>query len=198
MPQKVRRAKANVAMPTVNPHAAGMDIGAKEIYVAVPADSAPDPVRSCTTFTDDLRAIADWLKACGVKTVAMESTGVYWIPIFQILEAAGFEVCLVNSRHVKNVPGRKTDVSDAQWLQYLHAVGLLRVSFRPPEAICALRSVLRHRDSLGLEPPWRVVGAVADGFGPLDSFHTRSIRVAGKREVSWATPGRSVPSTQRF
>lgn len=148
MPKKVRRAKANVAMPTVNPHAAGMDIGAKEIYVAVPADSDPDPVRSFTTFTDDLRAIADWLKACGVKTVAMESTGVYWIPVFQILEAAGFEVCLVNSRHVKNVPGRKTDVSDAQWLQYLHAVGLLRASFRPPEAICALRSVLRHRDSL--------------------------------------------------
>lgn len=135
-------------MPTVNPHAAGMDIGAREIYVAVPADSDPEPVRSFTTFTDDLRAIADWLKACGVRTVAMESTGVYWIPVFQILESAGFEVCLVNSRHVKNVPGRKTDVSDAQWLQYLHAVGLLRASFRPPEAICALRSVLRHRDSL--------------------------------------------------
>jgi transposase len=135
-------------MPTVNPHAAGIDIGAKEIYVAVPADSDPDPVRCFTSFTDDLRAIADWLKACGVKTVAMESTGVYWIPVFQILESAGFQVCLVNSRHVKNVPGRKTDVSDAQWLQYLHSVGLLRASFRPPEAICALRSVLRHRDTL--------------------------------------------------
>lgn len=135
-------------MPTVNPHAAGIDIGAKEIYVAVPSDSDPDPVRCFTSFTDDLRAIADWFKACGIKTVAMESTGVYWIPIFQILESAGFEVCLVNARHVKNVPGRKTDVSDAQWIQYLHSVGLLRASFRPPEAICALRSLLRHRDSL--------------------------------------------------
>ncbi len=105
-------------------------------------------MRCFTSFTDDLQAIAHWLKACGVQTVAMESTGVYWIPIFQILESAGFAVCLVNARHVKNVPGRKTDVSDAQWLQYLHAVGLLRASFRPPEAICALRSVLRHRDSL--------------------------------------------------
>jgi len=148
MPKKTRRAKANTSMPTVNPHAAGIDIGAKEIYVAVPADSDPNPVRRFTSFTDDLRAIADWLQACGVKTIAMESTGVYWIPVFQILETAGFEVCLVNSRHVKNVPGRKTDVSDAQWLQYLHSVGLLRASFRPPEAICALRSLLRHRDNL--------------------------------------------------
>lgn len=148
MPKKSRRAKANVAMPTVNAHAAGIDIGAKEIYVAVPSDSDPEPVRCFTSFTDDLRAISEWLKACGVKTVAMESTGVYWIPIFQILESAGFEVCLVNARHVKNVPGRKTDVSDAQWIQYLHSVGLLRASFRPPEAICALRSLLRHRDSL--------------------------------------------------
>jgi transposase len=78
----------------------------------------------------------------------MESTGVYWIPFFQILEASGFQVCLVNARHVKNVPGRKTDVSDCQWLQYLHSVGLLRASFRPEQAICAVRSVLRHRERL--------------------------------------------------
>jgi transposase len=148
MKKKIRSSKANTSMPTVNAHAAGIDIGAKEIYVAVPADSDPEPVRCFTSFTDDLRQIAEWLKTCQVKTVAMESTGVYWIPIFQILESAGFTVCLVNSRHVKNVPGRKTDVSDAQWLQYLHSVGLLRASFRPPEAICALRSILRHRDSL--------------------------------------------------
>ena len=135
-------------MPTMNPNAAGIDIGATEIFVAVPPDRDQRPVRSFATFTEDLIVLADWLKTCGVKTVAMESTGVYWIPLFQILEARGFEVCLVNARHVKNVPGRKSDVSDCQWLQYLHAVGLLRASFRPPQAICAVRSILRHRDSM--------------------------------------------------
>jgi len=95
-----------------------------------------------------LYALADWLEQCGIKTVAMESTGVYWIPLFQILEDRKLEVCLVNARHVKNVPGRKTDVQDCQWLQYLHSVGLLRGSFRPPETICAIRALLRHRDRL--------------------------------------------------
>ncbi len=101
-----------------------------------------------STFTEDLHAAADWLKACNIETVAMESTGVYWIPFFQILEARGFTVLLVNARHVKNVPGRKSDVSDCQWLQYLHSVGLLRGSFRPEQAVCTVRSILRHRDSL--------------------------------------------------
>jgi transposase len=105
-------------------------------------------VRAFPTFTDDLLALRDWLQACGVTTVAMESTGVYWIPLFQILEAAGIEVCLVNARHCKNLPGRKTDVADCQWLQYLHSVGLLRASFRPPETVCAVRALLRHRDNL--------------------------------------------------
>jgi transposase len=92
--------------------------------------------------------LADWLQACGVRTVAMEFTGVFWIPLFQILETRGFEVCLVNARHVKHVPGRKTDIADCQWLQYLHAVGLLTASFRPAQTICGLRSLLRHRESL--------------------------------------------------
>lgn len=140
--------KANVQLPLLHPHAAGIDIGATQLQVAVPADADPKPVRTFTTFTDDLLALRDWLKACGVRTVAMESTGVYWIALFQILEAAGLEVCLVNARHCKNLPGRKTDVSDCQWLQYLHSVGLLRASFRPPEAICAVRSLLRHRGNL--------------------------------------------------
>ena len=148
MSKRARRSKSNVSLPAVNPHAAGIDIGAREVYVAVPLDSNPDPVRSFTTFTDDLHDIASWLAKCGVKTVAMESTGVYWIPIFQILESAGLEVFLVNSRHVKNVPGRKTDVCDAQWLQYLHSVGLLRPSFRPPQEVCAVRSLLRHRENV--------------------------------------------------
>jgi len=130
------------------PDSAGVDIGATELFVAVPPDRAEESVRSFSTFTEDLHALADWLTACGIKSVAMESTGVYWIPVFQILETRGFEVCLVNARHVKNVPGRKSDVLDCQWLQYLHCVGLLRGSFRPPDQVCALRSYLRHRDML--------------------------------------------------
>jgi transposase len=116
--------------------------------VAVPVDRDPQPLRSFQTFTEDLHRLADWLQCCRIKTVAMESTGVFWVPLFQILEQRGFEVCLVNARHVKNVPGRKTDVSDCQWLQYLRSVGLLQASFRPAQQVCALRSLLRHRDSL--------------------------------------------------
>jgi len=140
--------KVHVQLPTLHPNAAGIDIGAREIWVAVPPDADPNPVRQFETFTDALLQLRDWLKATGVTSVAMESTGVYWIPLFQILEAAGLEVFLVNARHCKNLPGRKTDVQDCQWLQYLHSVGLLRGSFRPPETICAIRSVLRHRNRL--------------------------------------------------
>src|SRR3954462_2429951 len=129
-------------------NAAGIDIGATSIYVAVPWDRDPQPVRCYQTFTEDLHRIAEWLRECGMETVAMESTGVFWIPLFQILEQYGFQVCLVNAHHVKNVPGRKTDVCDCQWLQYLHSVGLLQASFRPAQDVCALRSLLRHRDSL--------------------------------------------------
>jgi transposase len=137
-----------VELPIMNPDAAGIDIGATEIYVAVPPDRDPEPVRMFESFTQDLNALADWLEQCRVRTVAMESTGVYWIPLAQILESRGFETCLVNAKHVKNVPGRQTDVSDCQWLRHLHSVGLLRASFRPAQHVCALRSVMRHRDSL--------------------------------------------------
>jgi transposase len=140
--------KSAPQLPTLHPHAAGIDIGAREIYVAVPPGTGARTVRSFATFTEDLLALRDWLKDCGVTTVAMESTGVYWIPLFQILEAAGIEVCLVNARHCKNLPGRKTDVQDCQWLQYLHSVGLLRGSFRPTDQVCAVRTILRHRDAL--------------------------------------------------
>jgi transposase len=128
--------------------AAGIDIGAEELFVAVPQGRDQDSVRSFGTFTADLIALADWLQQCNVRSVAMESTGVYWIPIYQILETRGFEVFLVNAHHVKNVPGRKSDVSDCQWIQYLHSVGLLNASFRPPDEICVLRSLWRHRESL--------------------------------------------------
>ena len=148
---KHKRAGRGGAVPSlecIEPNAAGIDVGAREIYVAVPANRDPKPVRCFSTFTQDLQALAAWLLACRIRTVAMESTGVYWIPLFQILEAAGIEVCLVNSRHVKHVPGRKSDVLDCQWLQYLHSVGLLRASFRPEDVICQIRSLLRHRDGL--------------------------------------------------
>lgn len=147
----MRREKKEVrelSLECIEPNAAGIDVGAREIYVAVARDRDPEPVRCFSTFTEELRAIAAWLKRCGVASVAMESTGVYWIPLYEVLEEAGLRVCLVNSRHVKHVPGRKTDVSDCQWLQYLHSVGLLRGSFRPEAAICALRALSRHRSNL--------------------------------------------------
>jgi transposase len=132
----------------INPNAAGIDCGSAEHYVAVPPDRSPSPVQSFKTFTSDLVRLADWLVACGVTSVAMEATGVYWIPVYEILEARGIDVLLVNARHIKNVPGRKSDVSDCEWLRELHRVGLLRGSFRPTEAIVALRAYVRHRQSL--------------------------------------------------
>lgn len=148
MAPRKRKSKAKMELPVLNPDAAGIDVGATEMYVAVPPDRDLEPIRCFQTFTEDLNALADWLWACRIRTVAMESTGVYWIPIMQILEARGIEVCLVNARYARSVPGRRTDVAECQWLQYLHSVGLLRASFRPPQDVCAVRSLLRHRDSL--------------------------------------------------
>jgi len=142
------RRRSPAILDRINPHAAGIDCGAAEHFVAVPPASDPDPVRSFPTFTADLVRLADWLIACGVTTVAMEATGVYWIPIFELLEERGLAVLLVNARHVKNVSGRKTDVSDCEWLRDLHTVGLVRGSFRPTKTIVALRAYLRHRQTL--------------------------------------------------
>lgn len=143
MPHKSRRPPTPRTSPSVleriNPDAAGIDCGAAEHYVAVPPDRDPHPVQAFQTFTADLHRLADWLVACGVRTVAMEATGVYWIPLFEILEARGLTVLLVNARHVKRVSGRKSDVSDCEWLRDLHMVGLLRGSFRPPASIVPLR-----------------------------------------------------------
>ena len=130
------------------PNAGGIDLGAEEIWVAVPAERDPNPVRRFEAFTPDLKTIVQWLVDCEVRSVAMEATGLYWIPLYQLLEDAGLKVCLVNARHVKNVPGRKSDVRDCQWLQYLHSVGLLLGSFRPAQAICATRSIYRYRQNL--------------------------------------------------
>ncbi|HEY3741458.1 MAG TPA: transposase [Bryobacteraceae bacterium] len=136
------------SLPILHADTAGVDIGATEIYVAVPADRDDQPVRRFGTFTEDLHKIAQWLKECKIQRVAMESTGVYWIPLWQVLSDHQFELCLVNARHFKNVPGKKTDVQDCQWLQFLHSVGLLRGSHRPDELICGLRTLLRYRGEL--------------------------------------------------
>jgi transposase len=132
----------------MNLNAAGIDIGAERHMVAVPEGRDTVSVREFGTFTTDLEALAAWLKQCGVTTVAMESTGVYWIPLFELLERRGFEVKLVDARHVKNVSGRKSDVLDCQWIQQLHTYGLLAGAFRPPDEVCVLRSYLRQREML--------------------------------------------------
>jgi transposase len=135
-------------LPKLNLNAAGIDIGSQSHYVAVPQGRDEQCVREFKSYTSDLYAMASWLKDCGVETVAMESTSVYWVPVFQVLESRGFEVILVNPKYVKNVAGRKTDVSDCQWIQQLHTYGLLPASFRPDGEICVLRSYWRHRDML--------------------------------------------------
>ena len=119
--------EAFASLPHLNLNAAGLDIGASEIWACVPTARDPQPVRAFATFTPDLQRLADWLQRCGVETVAMESTGVYWIPIYELLEACGLQVYLVKARHIKNVPGRKSDVQDCQWIQQLHTFGLLKI-----------------------------------------------------------------------
>ncbi len=132
----------------IHPHAAGLDIGAKEIYGALPWDAAEPSVKSFGTYTPDLHALRDWLLGHGITTVAMESTGVYWIPIYDVLAAAGLEVYLVHPREVKQVPGRKSDVADCQWIQELHSLGLLRGAFRPSDEACEVRELVRQRQRL--------------------------------------------------
>ena len=143
----MRQAKS-LSMPVVHPNAAGVDIGSQFHVVAVSPDRTDEPVKTFKSFTGDLHAMAHWLKFCRIETIAMESTGVYWIPAFEILESYGFEVFLVNAREAKNVPGRKTDINDAQWLQRLHQFGLLRASFHPSCNIAELRAYLRQRERL--------------------------------------------------
>jgi transposase len=136
------------ALSVKNPDAAGIDVGARVHYVAVPEDRAQPSIRSFGAYTAQLEELVQWLQSCGIKTVAMESTGVYWIALYQKLEEAGFEVLLVDARRAKHVPGRKSDVQDCRWLQQLHSYGLLAPAFRPEDAICRLRTLQRHRKSL--------------------------------------------------
>lgn len=135
-------------LPVIQLNACGIDIGGESIFVCVPKDRDLVPIREFSTFTADLREMAEWLKKCEIKTIAMESTGVYWIPVFEVLDEYGFDVKLVNAHHVKNVPGRKTDVSDAEWIQRLHSYGLLNGSFRPADEVVVFRSYVRHRSTL--------------------------------------------------
>ncbi len=145
---KGKKMKLPKHLQHINPYAAGIDVGCRSHFVAVPEGSCEQPVREFSSFTDDLHQMADWLLGCGVTSVVMESTGIYWIPVFEILESRGLEVRLVNARHVKNVPGRKSDVLDCQWLQRLHSYGLLEGAFRPAEHVCSLRAYVRQRMTL--------------------------------------------------
>ena len=179
----------------VNPTAAAIDIGSTMHMAAVNPEACDTPIRAFGTFTQDLHALADWFKACGVTSIAMESTGVYWIPAFEVLEARGFAVILVNARYAKNVPGRKTDVSDAGWLRQLHSYGLLRGSFRPEAEIATLRAYLRQRERLVeyaaahiqhmqkalMEMNWQVHHVVSDITGATGMRIIRAI-VAGERD----------------
>jgi transposase len=133
------------------PHAAGIDVGASSHWVAVPRHASEEPVREFGAMTDDLNALADWLTQCGVDTVALESTGVYWIPVYEVLERRGLKVWLVDARQMKYVPGRKSDVQDCQWLQKLMSLGLLRAAWRPGDEVCVLRAVVRQREVLLVE-----------------------------------------------
>jgi transposase len=139
---------AIISVKLINPNAAGIDIGSEYHYVAVPRDRDDKPVRRFACFTSDLHCMANWLKECKITTVAMESTGVYWIPMFQILESYGFEANIINARDVKNITGKKTDVQDCQWIQQLHSYGLLKASFRPENKVCVIRAYLRQRENL--------------------------------------------------
>ena len=152
MRRKKNKANKSVnlqVLPVVHPNAAGIDVGAKEHVVAVPCDRDSQPVRTFQAFTPELHELAAWLKRCGIQTVALESTGIYWISLYEVLEQYGFEIRVVNARHVKHVPGRtKTDVLDCQWIQKLHSFGLLNGSFRPDHQIRKLRTYMRLRDNL--------------------------------------------------
>jgi len=143
-----QRKQADQSVSVFQPNAAGIDIGAREIYVAVPSDRDEHPVRQCGTFTGDLHQMAEWLVRCGITTAAMESTGVYWIPVYDVLEQHGIQPCLVNPRNMKNVPGKRTDFHECQWIQHLHSLGLLHSAFRPDGDVCAVRSLMRHRNDL--------------------------------------------------
>jgi hypothetical protein len=147
-PSKTKKGRRTRRLHTINSNAAGIDVGSQFHVVAVPEDRDAEPVRTFNSFTGDLHRLAAWLLGCRIDTVVMESTGVYWVALYQVLESRGIAVVVANARDVKHVPGRKSDVIDARWLQQLHAYGLLRGSFHPPADIAALRAYMRQRQRL--------------------------------------------------
>ena len=155
MKKKRRRSRSgcegnasSLDLEVVHPHAAGIDVGGSEHYVAVDPRIDSQPVRRFDCFTTDLHRLAEWLLQCGIQTVAMQATGVYWVALYEILEDRGMKVFLVNARHTRNLPGRKSDVQECQWLLKLHTYGLLRNSFQPPDEIRVMRTMWRHRAGL--------------------------------------------------
>lgn len=148
MKRKQEPKHSQQTLTVMYPDSAGVDVGSREHFVCVPADRDSQPIRSFASFTEDLNALAQWLKSCRIRHVALEATGVYWIPLFELLDRLGFEVILVNGRQTKRVAGRKSDVLDCQWIQQLMMFGLLSGSFRPADALCAVRSVVRTRARL--------------------------------------------------
>src|SRR6266481_3639439 len=202
----------DLSLQVVHPHAAGIDIGNESHYVAVPPSRDPQPVRCFGCTTAELKTMAQWLTQCGIRTVAMQSTGVYWIAVYDILEEAGMEVYLVNARETKNLPGRKTDVQESQWLMKLHTYGLLRNSFRPSQEIRILRTYWRQRQDLvrstgrhiqrmqkaltqmniqlgnAITGNWRRIGIA--GWRPASKRSRRLWRATGKR-ISCLSCGRN-------
>lgn len=187
-------------------NAAGIDVGGSSHWVAVSARSCPEPVREFGAMTEDLNAMATWLIASGVNTVALESTGVYWIPVFEVLEQRGLNVCLVDAQQMKYVPGRKNDVEDCQWLQKLMSLGFLRAAFRPDFEVCELRAVTRQRDILVADQAsWvqrmqkalvqmniQLTEVLSDVMGRTGELIIRSI-VAGERDPKALARHRDMP-----
>jgi transposase len=154
--QKARTTSPSTQLRSVHPHAAGIDLGSRSHFVALPSGRSEEVVREFGCFTEDLESMAAWLLDHGITTVAMESTGVYWVPVFEVLARRGLDVQLVSTKHLRSVPGRKTDVLDCQWIQHLHECGLLRGSFRPEDIVCVVRGFVRHKASLVEESSRRI------------------------------------------
>jgi transposase len=179
-------------------NAAGINIGAREIFVAAPPERDKDPVRIFSTFTEDLNKMAQWLVRCGITTVAMEFTGVYWIPAYDVVEQHGLKPCLVNTGNMKNVPGRRTDWHECQWLQFLHSVGLLRAAFRPEGAVTAVRALMRHRSDLVLMTNPAVLSQLRDQRIKASEETIRKSLVGNWRPEHLFTPRQSREMYRRY
>jgi transposase len=174
----------NHGFPMLNPNAAGIDLGSRSHYVSVPEDRDTQPVRHFGCYTAQLQEMASWLKSCGIETIAMEATGVYWIPVFEVLESHGFKVLLVDARQVKNLKGRKSDVVDCQWIRHLHSYGLLNAAFRPRAEICQMRAYWRQRCGL-VESASRQIQLMQKALEQMNvQLHKAVSDITGKTGIS--------------